>query len=86
MQVMNLFLYRSERSLPFGVGRLNMLTWTGLAFEIVLTLLIVYAPLGHWLFGTAPLPAAWLFMLPFVMAMASLEGRARSGLAGRDES
>jgi sodium/potassium-transporting ATPase subunit alpha len=87
MQVMNLFLCRSERGSPFGTGRPNRLIWAGLAFEIVLTLLIVYTPLGNWLFGSAPLPAAaWLFMLPFVLAMALLEGARKAWVARAPDS
>lgn len=82
MQVVNLFLCRSERGSPFGVGRPNGLIWMGLLYEIGLILLIVYTPLGNWLFGTAPLPAAaWLFMLPFAMAMALLEGARKAWIS-----
>ncbi|QEY63122.1 cation-transporting P-type ATPase [Metapseudomonas lalkuanensis] len=75
MQMMNVFLCRSERGRPFGFGSPNPLIWAGLVCEVALILFIVYAPLGNWLFGTAPLPvSAWLFMIPFVLAMALLEG------------
>ncbi|MCY1561760.1 hypothetical protein D9M68_990640 [compost metagenome] len=83
MQVMNVFLCRSELGQPFGFGRPNALIWAGLVCEVALILFIVYAPPGNWLFGTAPLPAsAWLFMAPFALAMALLEGT-RKALAAR---
>jgi hypothetical protein len=52
----------------------NKLILAGIAAEIAIILLIVYTPLGNAIFGTAPLePAVWLFILPFAMAMITLE-------------
>lgn len=75
MQVVNVFLCRNERGALFGTGPANRLIWAGVAFELLLIALIDYTSLGNWLFGTAPLALdAWLFMLPFALAMVLLEG------------
>ncbi|HEU0201855.1 MAG TPA: cation transporting ATPase C-terminal domain-containing protein [Burkholderiaceae bacterium] len=66
----------------FGMASNPLLLW-GIAVEIVLILAIVYTPIGQTLFGTAPLPAAaWLFVLPFAVAMAALE-EGRKAIARR---
>ncbi|WP_375738628.1 cation-translocating P-type ATPase [Pseudomonas boanensis] len=84
MQMVNLFLCRSERGRAFGSGWPNGLIWAGLAFEVVLILLIDYTQLGNWLFGTEPLSArAWLFMLPFALGMVLLEGLRKVAVARR---
>jgi magnesium-transporting ATPase (P-type) len=70
-QVVNMFLCRSERDTVFGENPFSnrMILW-GVATEIVLILVIVYTPIGHAVFGTAPLPfSVWLFMLPFALLM-----------------
>lgn len=82
MQMVNVLLCRNERGRPFGSGRPNALIWAGLGCEVALILFIVYAPLGNDVFGTAPLPASvWLFMVPFALAMALLEGTRKALLA-----
>jgi calcium-translocating P-type ATPase len=75
MQIANVFLCRSERRSMFSGGVFgNKLILAGIAAEIAIILLIVYTPIGNAIFGTAPLePAVWLFILPFAMAMISLE-------------
>jgi hypothetical protein len=41
-----------------------------MGIEVALILVIVYTPVGNLVFGTAPIGAgAWLFMLPFAIAM-----------------
>jgi sodium/potassium-transporting ATPase subunit alpha len=70
-QVVNVFLCRSERDTVFGENPFSnrMILW-GVASEIILILVIVYTPIGHAVFGTAPLPfPVWLFMLPFALLM-----------------
>lgn len=90
MQVVNVFLCRSPtRSLlETGIGG-NRLLPGALAVEIGLILAIDYTPLGHALFGTAPLPASvWLALLPMALAMLLAEearkawARHRAGGAG----
>jgi calcium-translocating P-type ATPase len=75
MQVANVFLCRSsERSLAdTGLLGNRLLLWA-IAAELALIAAITYTPLGHAIFGTAPLPAsAWLFMLPLPLAMIAAE-------------
>lgn len=70
-QVVNIFLCRSEQGTLFGENPFSnrMILW-GVATEIVLILVIVYTPIGHAIFGTAPLSVTvWLFMLPFALLM-----------------
>ena len=62
MQVVNVILSRHplKSSLAFGLFS-NPLILLGIAAELGLLLFIVYAPAGHWLFGTAPVGAeVWL--------------------------
>jgi calcium-translocating P-type ATPase len=75
MQVVNVFLCRDDRRSAFAYGLASnpLLLW-GIAVELALILAIVYTPLGQMLFGTAPVSAAaWLFMVPFAVAMVALE-------------
>ena len=75
MQIVIVFLCRGEREplLARGLGS-NKLILAGLAVEIVLILLIDYAPWGNLLFGTAPISATvWLFIAPFAFGMVALE-------------
>jgi magnesium-transporting ATPase (P-type) len=75
MQVVNVFLCRhpTESAFRFGLFTNPLLAW-GIAAEIALILAIVYTPWGNAVFGTAPLGAeAWLFMLPFALALLVLE-------------
>jgi sodium/potassium-transporting ATPase subunit alpha len=75
MQVVNLFLCRSERESAFAFRLFSnrLLLW-GIAIELALILWIDYADWGRWLFHTAPIaPEVWLFMLPFAAAMLVLE-------------
>jgi magnesium-transporting ATPase (P-type) len=70
-QVVNVFLCRSERETVFRENPFTnrMILW-GVGVEIALILAIVYTPIGHAVFGTAPLPlAVWLFMIPFALLM-----------------
>ncbi|TAN56352.1 MAG: cation-transporting P-type ATPase [Betaproteobacteria bacterium] len=75
MQVVNVFLCRDPEQSAFARGlAANRLLLAGVALELVLIAAIVYTPAGQALFGTAPLAAqAWLFMLPFAVAMLLLE-------------
>ena len=71
MQVANVLACRNARSsLLASGGRWNALIAAGIAIELVLMVAIAYTPLGHRLFGTAPVAAgAWLIALPFAAAM-----------------
>jgi sodium/potassium-transporting ATPase subunit alpha len=71
MQVVNVFLCRSERASALTRGLLlNRLILAGIAVEIALILVIDYTPWGNSLFGTAPIPLqAWLYVVPFALAM-----------------
>jgi len=75
MQVVNVFLCRSDRHSAFSFGLFSnkMLLW-GVLTEIVLILLIDYTPWGNLVFGTAPISIeVWLFVMPFAMGMLILE-------------
>jgi sodium/potassium-transporting ATPase subunit alpha len=75
MQVINVFLCRSERGSTITRGLfLNRLILIGVAAEIALILLIDYTPWGNRLFGTAPISInVWLYVVPFALAMLLLE-------------
>ncbi len=75
MQVVNVFLCRSHRESAFRFGLFsNPLILLGIAVELMLILLIDYTPWGNAAFGTAPIPlVAWLFVLPFALAMLVFE-------------
>lgn len=75
LQVVNVFLCRSRRESAFRFNVLsNPLILGGIAVEVALILLIDYTPWGNFVFGTAPIPLdAWLFMVPFAIAMLALE-------------
>jgi len=70
-QVANGFVCRSSRESVFSLGLFtNRLLLVGMLVEISLQLTIVYSPMGHKIFGTAPLPvSAWLFALPFALLL-----------------
>ena len=74
-QIVNLFCCRSDERSAFAMSaRRNPLIALGIAVELGLTLAIVYSPLGHRLFGTAPLPIdIWLFTLPWAGLMVAAE-------------
>jgi calcium-translocating P-type ATPase len=75
MQVVNVFLCRSERRSLVSNGILsNKLILAGVGLELVLILSIVYTAWGNALFGTHPLPpSVWVFILPFALGMLVLE-------------
>jgi magnesium-transporting ATPase (P-type) len=85
MQVANVFICRDPlrpafAGRPFG----NRLIIAGVVSELALLLAIVYTPSGNLLFGTGPLGrSAWLFMLPFPVAMLVLE-EVRKAIARRN--
>ncbi|HEX8964390.1 MAG TPA: cation-transporting P-type ATPase [Rhodocyclaceae bacterium] len=74
-QMANVFVCRHPRLPAWRFPlRQNPLLVVGLLVEAAVLLLIVYAPWGQQLFATAGLPLrAWLFLLPFALALAALE-------------
>jgi sodium/potassium-transporting ATPase subunit alpha len=61
-QVANVFACRSERLSAFRFTlRSNPLILWGIAVELTLLALLVYAPFGHYILGTAPLPL-WVWI------------------------
>jgi calcium-translocating P-type ATPase len=75
MQVVNIFLCRSERESIRSSGMLrNRLILWGIGTELLILLAIDYLPWGHMVFGTAPVAwRVWLFLLPFMGAMLLVE-------------
>ncbi|MDX1252260.1 MAG: cation-transporting P-type ATPase [Gammaproteobacteria bacterium] len=75
MQVVNVFLCRSERDSVFSRGFFyNKLMLWGIVTEVVLILLIDYTSWGNLIFGTAPIAVeVWLFVIPFALGMLILE-------------
>ncbi len=70
-QVANVFACRSEHVSAFRLGLFsNPLILGGIAFELALLLVLVYAPLGNLVLGTEPLPA-WIWG-PLIMGAAGL--------------
>jgi sodium/potassium-transporting ATPase subunit alpha len=71
MQVVNVLLCRHPVNASLGRGyQRNRLIWYGIAFELLLLLLIVYTPWGNMLFGTAaPGVEMWFFIIPFMLVM-----------------
>ncbi|HSD33760.1 MAG TPA: cation-transporting P-type ATPase [Gemmatimonadales bacterium] len=74
-QVANVFLCRSETRSAFRLGLLsNPLILGGILGEVLLILAIVYLPVGHRVFGTAPIPStAWLVAAACAVGMFGLE-------------
>ncbi len=75
MQVVNVFLCRSDRDSVLSRGFFNnkLILW-GIAAEIALILLIDYTSWGNQVFGTAPISIdVWLFVVPFALGMLVLE-------------
>jgi sodium/potassium-transporting ATPase subunit alpha len=70
-QVANVFACRSLRESVFDVGFFtNRLIFAAIAVELLLQAFIVYHPLGHRIFATAPLPfRVWLVLIPFAVAL-----------------
>jgi len=82
MQVGNVFACRSSGDTVFKRGFFaNRLIFLGIAFELLLTLFIIYHPWGNELFSTAPLSlSVWLAVIPFA-AMLLFADEARKLIA-----
>ena len=70
-QIGNLLAQRTERTSILKIGLFsNRLVWVGIGVELVVILLIVYAPPLQYIFGTAAFPAYhWLFLLALTPAL-----------------
>ena len=75
MQVVNVHVCRTRKASLFSLPLFaNPLITAGIGAELVIILLVDYTPVGHRLFGTAPLGwRAWLIVLPCAMTMLILE-------------
>jgi magnesium-transporting ATPase (P-type) len=84
MQAVNIFLCRHPVLSALSPSlRSNRLILYGIAFELVMMLLIDYTALGNALFGTAPIGLeVWLFIIPFGVGMWLLE-EARKAIVRR---
>ena len=75
MQVVNIFLCRSDRDSAFSVG-IDSNRWIlfGIAAELLVIMAIDYTTWGNLLFGAAPIELrVWMFFLPFAAGMLILE-------------
>jgi sodium/potassium-transporting ATPase subunit alpha len=78
MQVGNVFACRSSRDTVFTREFFsNRLIFAGIALEMLLTVFIVYHPLGNRIFSTSPLSLdVWLLLIPFALfLLLAEEGR-----------
>jgi Ca2+-transporting ATPase len=85
-QIGNLFAQRAEHT-PLRQIRLfdNRLVWAGIATELILIVLITYAPFLQEVIGTAAFPPSyWLFLLAWVPAL-PLADTARKALLRRQK-
>lgn len=66
-QIGNVFACRSFNESVFSIGLFsNRLILFGIAVELILSVFIIYHPLGNKIFGTAPLDfSVWLILIPF---------------------
>jgi sodium/potassium-transporting ATPase subunit alpha len=71
MQVGNVFACRSSQESIFQLGILtNKLVIIGIVVEVLLSVFIIYHPLGNKIFGTAPVALeVWLMLVPFSIAL-----------------
>jgi sodium/potassium-transporting ATPase subunit alpha len=70
-QIGNVFACRSSKESVLGLGFFtNRMIFSGIAFEILLQLFIVYHPWGNRVFSTHPLPLTiWLMLIPFAFVL-----------------
>jgi magnesium-transporting ATPase (P-type) len=70
-QIGNVFAHRTGRSSIFKIGFFsNRMIWIGIATELALISLAVYAPFMHGIFGTAAFPLKnWLFLLAWAPSL-----------------
>ena len=83
-QVANVFACRTRWTSSFSVGLFtNRLLLWGVAVELCILGLIVYHPVGHRIFGTAPFDGRFWWPLLVFAALLLLADEARKGLARR---
>jgi sodium/potassium-transporting ATPase subunit alpha len=71
-QAANVFACRSDRTSAFRLGWFsNPLIVVGIIIEMTLLMIATYSPVGHWVLGTASLPA-WIFVPLIVGAIGLL--------------
>jgi len=70
-QIGNVFACRSFRESVFSLGFFsNRMILFGIATELILSVFIVYHPLGNKIFGTTPLELnVWLLLVPFSVGL-----------------
>ncbi len=75
MQIMNVFLCKlPNRSLFSGKLFDNPMMLWSIGLQIALIFVLIYTPWGHFIFGTAPLPAkTWLMIIPMAFVMLIFE-------------
>ncbi|MBF8278665.1 MAG: Calcium-transporting ATPase, partial [candidate division NC10 bacterium] len=82
----NVFACRSPRASSFSLGLFtNRLLLCGVAVELGLLGLIVYHPVGHRIFGTAPFDGRFWWPLLVFAALLLLAEEARKGLVRRHD-
>ena len=72
LQVGTVFACRSFKDSIFSLGFLSnrLLAVIGVIFEILLSAIIIYSPIGNRLFGTAPINlSVWLILAPFSVVL-----------------
>jgi sodium/potassium-transporting ATPase subunit alpha len=71
MQISNVFACRSFKESVFSFGLLsNKMVILGILTELILSVFIIYHPVGNKIFGTAPLGFdVWLILIPFSIAL-----------------
>jgi magnesium-transporting ATPase (P-type) len=84
MQIANAFACRTERQSAFSVGfACNRLPLAGIVFDVLLTVAIVYTPIGQLMFGTAGVPVWWWLVCAAAIVPAFLAEEARKWLVRR---
>jgi sodium/potassium-transporting ATPase subunit alpha len=71
LQVGTVFACRSFKDSIFSLGFLsNRLLVIGVVFELLLSAIIIYSPIGNRIFGTAPINLnIWLILIPFSIGL-----------------
>ncbi len=71
LQVGTVFACRSFKDSIFSLGFLsNKLLVVGVVFELLLSAVIIYSPIGNRIFGTAPVNlSVWLILIPFSIVL-----------------
>ncbi len=75
LQIGNVFACRSSRESIFRLGFFsNKLVVIGIVVEVLLSIFIIYHPIGNKIFGTAPLGIdVWLILMPLSIGLLAAE-------------